>query len=112
MESPTTQPTVAHSGTETSTQLCEDWFDPIESMVRDQVRHFIQGIIEAELEEALARPFADRRRIVPLARSHEPGRRPTISLRRIPSSPANKTVTCSWNGALFKANAHSSSVQG
>jgi putative transposase len=56
MESPTTKPTVAHSGTETSTQLFEDWIDPIESMVRDQVRHFIQGIIEAELEEALARP--------------------------------------------------------
>jgi putative transposase len=56
MESPTTKPTVAHSGTETSTHLFEDWFDPIESMVRDQVRHFIQGIIEAELEEALARP--------------------------------------------------------
>ena len=48
--------TVAHSGNETSTQLFEDWFDPIESRVRDQVRHFIEGLIEAELDEALARP--------------------------------------------------------
>ena len=56
MESTTTKPTVAHSGNETSTQLFEDWFDPIESRVRDQVRHFIEGLIEAELDEALARP--------------------------------------------------------
>jgi putative transposase len=56
MESTTTKPTVAHSGNETSTPLFEDWFDPIESRVRDQVRHFIEGLIEAELDEALARP--------------------------------------------------------
>jgi hypothetical protein len=50
METTTTKPTVAHSGNETSTQLFEDWFDPIESRVRDQVRHFIEGLIEAELD--------------------------------------------------------------
>jgi putative transposase len=56
MESTTTKPTVAHSGNETNTELFEDWFDPIESRVREQVRHFIEGLIEAELNEALARP--------------------------------------------------------
>jgi hypothetical protein len=56
MERTITKPAVAHSGTGTSAQLFEDWFDPIESAVRDQVRHFIEGLIEAELEEVLARP--------------------------------------------------------
>jgi putative transposase len=56
MESTTTKPAVPHSGVETSAQLFEDWFDPIESGVRNQVRQFIEGMIEAELEEALSRP--------------------------------------------------------
>lgn len=56
MESVNTKPAVVHSGTEATAQLFEDWFDPIESRVRDQIRHFIEGLIEAELEEALARP--------------------------------------------------------
>src|SRR5262249_58603415 len=30
--------------------------DPIETAVRNQVRQFIEGVIEAELDEALARP--------------------------------------------------------
>ena len=56
MESTTTKPAVPHSGDGASTQLFEDWFDPIESGVRNQVRQFIEGMIEAELEEALSRP--------------------------------------------------------
>jgi putative transposase len=56
MERTSTKPAVSHSGTGANAQLFEDWFDPIESRVRDQVRHFIEGLIEAELEEALARP--------------------------------------------------------
>jgi hypothetical protein len=56
MERTITKPAVAHSGAEASTQLFEDWFDPIESGVRNQVRQFIEGMIEAELEEALSRP--------------------------------------------------------
>jgi len=46
----------SHSGAETSAQLFHDWFDPIESGVRDRVRNFIESMIEAELEEALSRP--------------------------------------------------------
>jgi hypothetical protein len=56
MESTTTKAAVPHSGDGASTQLFEDWFDPIESGVRHQVRQFIEGMIEAELEEALSRP--------------------------------------------------------
>ena len=36
-------------------QLFENWFDPIETAVRDCVHGFIQAMIEAELDEALSR---------------------------------------------------------
>ena len=36
-------------------QLFENWFDPIETAVRDRVHGFIQAMIEAELDEALSR---------------------------------------------------------
>ena len=42
------------AGTATA-QLFEDWFDPIETAVRDRVHGFIQAMIEAELDEALSR---------------------------------------------------------
>ena len=42
-------------------QLFEDWFDPIEASVRAQVHEFIQGMIEAELDEALSRTRYVRR---------------------------------------------------
>jgi len=46
-----------HSAADTSQHIFGDsWFDPIEEGVRQQVRGFIQGLIEAELEEALSRP--------------------------------------------------------
>jgi putative transposase len=41
--------------------LLDDWFDPIEAGLRDRVREFIQGMIESELEAALARPRYGRR---------------------------------------------------
>jgi hypothetical protein len=34
----------------------DDWFDPIESGLRDRVREFIRAMIESELDEALSRP--------------------------------------------------------
>jgi len=37
-------------------RLLDDRFDPIEVALRDQVRSFIQAMIEAELEMVLARP--------------------------------------------------------
>ncbi len=42
-------------------QLFEDWFDPIEAAVRAQVHEFIQGMIEAELDETSSRTRYVRR---------------------------------------------------
>ena len=56
MERTITKPAAPHAQSGANAQLFEDWFDPIESAVRDQVRHFIEGLIEAEIEEVLARP--------------------------------------------------------
>ncbi len=36
--------------------LFDNWFDPIETGVRDRVREFIEAMVEAELEAALSRP--------------------------------------------------------
>jgi transposase-like protein len=43
-------------------QLFDDWFDPIESAVRDRAREFIEELIRSELDAALARPRYDRSR--------------------------------------------------
>src|SRR6266446_4266294 len=56
MGSNSTKPIARHSEAETSAQLFHDWFDPIETGVRDRVRSFIEGMIEAELETVLSRP--------------------------------------------------------
>ena len=42
--------------TETATHLFDNWFDPIESGVRERVRGFIEELIRCELDAALARP--------------------------------------------------------
>ena len=41
---------------ETAPQLFDDWFDPIETEVRDRARQFIEELICQELDAALARP--------------------------------------------------------
>jgi len=56
MRSNNTKSVALHSAAFASTQLFDDWFDPIEMGVRAQVRSFIEGVIEAELEMALSRP--------------------------------------------------------
>ena len=43
-------------GNETAAHLFDNWFDPIESGVRDRVRGFIEELIRCELDAALARP--------------------------------------------------------
>src|ERR1700730_11198560 len=40
---------------ETTGQLFDNWFDPIEAGLRDRAREFLQAMFEAELEEVLAR---------------------------------------------------------
>jgi transposase-like protein len=41
--------------------LFDNWFDPIESALRDRVRGFIEDLIQGELESVLARPRYGRR---------------------------------------------------
>ncbi len=41
---------------EKAPQLFDDWFDPIETEVRDRARQFIEELIRGELDAALARP--------------------------------------------------------
>ena len=52
----TTKPDSSQPASETAVELFDNWFDPIETEVRDRVREFIEGLMEEELDEALARP--------------------------------------------------------
>jgi putative transposase len=61
MTSNSTNSAALQSQAETAIHLLDDWFDPIEAGLRDRVREFIQGMIEAELEVALSRPRYARR---------------------------------------------------
>ena len=61
MTSTTTKPDAVQPEGETSAYLFDDWFDPIEAGLRDRVRDFIETMIRAELDAALARPRYARR---------------------------------------------------
>ncbi len=54
MTSNTTKPDAVQP--EAAACLFEDWFDPIESGLRERVRGFIEEMIRSELDAALARP--------------------------------------------------------
>ena len=56
MTSVTTKPDSSQPGTETVAGLFDNWFDPIESGVRERVREFIEELIRNELDTVLARP--------------------------------------------------------
>ena len=58
MHSPTTPHAPAQPE---AASLFEDWFDPIESGLRERVRGFIEEMIRSELDAALARPRYARR---------------------------------------------------
>src|SRR5262249_50551139 len=45
---------------QTAPQLFDDWFDPIETAVRQRAREFIEELIRSELDAALARPRYER----------------------------------------------------
>ena len=49
---------------ETAPQLFDDWFDPIETAVRERAREFIEELIRGELDAVLARPRYERTRKV------------------------------------------------
>ena len=56
MTSNTTKPELTQPEPETAAYLFDNWFDPIETGLRDRVREFIQAMFEGELEAALSRP--------------------------------------------------------
>ncbi len=56
MSSVTTKAEGLQPETETAAYLFDNWFDPIESGIRERVRGFIDELIRQELDEALARP--------------------------------------------------------
>jgi putative transposase len=56
MTSNTTKPELTQPEPETAAHLFDNWFDPIETGLRDRVREFIQAMFEGELEAALSRP--------------------------------------------------------
>ena len=61
MTNNSTKSVALQSAAETAAHLLDDWFDPIETGLRDRVRELIQGMIESELEAALSRPRYARR---------------------------------------------------
>jgi putative transposase len=56
MTSITTKPDSLQLKAETAPHLFDDWFDPIETEVRDRARQFIEELIRSELDAALDRP--------------------------------------------------------
>jgi len=61
MTSHITTPCLPQSEIETAEHLFDNWFDPIEAELRDRAREFLQAMLEAELDEALARSRYVRR---------------------------------------------------
>jgi len=61
MMSDTTKYDSPQPAEEASVGLFDNWFDPIESALRDRVRGFIEELIQDELESVLARPRYGRR---------------------------------------------------
>ena len=60
MTSVTTKPKSLQPQTETAVHI-NNWFDPIETAIRDRVRGFIKELIHCELETVSARPRYGRR---------------------------------------------------
>jgi len=61
MTNVTTKPELLHSTTASSCHLFDDWFDPIETGIRERVRGLIEEMIRGELDEVLSRPRYGRR---------------------------------------------------
>ncbi len=56
MTNHTTKPDSSQPSAEAAVHLFDNWFDPIETGVRDRVREFIHAMIEGELDMSLSRP--------------------------------------------------------
>src|SRR5260370_21089305 len=61
MKTVTTTPELLQSTTESNSHLFDDWFDPIETGIRDRVRELIEEMIRSELDAVLSRPRYGRR---------------------------------------------------
>jgi putative transposase len=61
MTSVTTKTDDLQPGSDRTAHLFDNWFDPIESGLRERVRGLIEELIRAELDEVLARPRYGRR---------------------------------------------------
>jgi hypothetical protein len=61
MTSHSTTPCLPQWEIETAEHLFDNWFDPIETGLRDRAREFLQAMLEAELDEALGRSRYARR---------------------------------------------------
>jgi transposase-like protein len=61
MTSHSTTPFLPQSETETAGHLFDNWFDPVEFGLRGRAREFLQAMLEAELDEVLARSRYARR---------------------------------------------------
>jgi hypothetical protein len=61
MTSVTTKPELSQLSTAGSSQLFDNWFDPIEMGIRERVRELIEEMIRSELDTVLCRPRYGRR---------------------------------------------------
>src|SRR5271155_3618015 len=61
MKNVTSKPEPSHPAIESNSHLFDDWFDPIENMIRGQVRGLIEEMIRGELDATLSRPRYGRR---------------------------------------------------
>src|SRR5258705_13664833 len=61
MKTVTTTPELLQSTTESNSHLFDDWFDPIETGIRDRVRELIEEMIRSKLDAVLSRPRYGRR---------------------------------------------------
>ena len=61
MTSVTTKADSSQPTTEIAVHLFDNWFDPIETGVRERVREFIEELVRGELDAVLARPRYGRR---------------------------------------------------
>jgi putative transposase len=61
MTSVTTKPELAQPTPKSNSHLFDDWFDPIETGIRERVRELIEEMIRSELDAVLSRPRYGRR---------------------------------------------------
>ena len=59
-----TTPCLPQSEIETTEQLFDNWFDPIEAGLRDRVHDCPEVTFEGELDEALLRPFVQKQSVL------------------------------------------------